>query len=294
MGELLEDLNQRIKALGGDWTKYTVVGSFLLYVLGYLSLRFHLTAIGIGTDLAVLDERYLFAGARFLVYLGASVPIVVVILLPMGLIVWAAIRLTPKRIGERGRAWVLQPTRLVVLGIVFTVIVIQAVMRQPFLFSNLLLARDLSAGPDWLARLLLDDRLMLIYFSLLVAACAVPIAILARLRNAEAQDRPAAFATGLLACLAAVQVLLLPINYGILVADKTMARVATLGERSLGDGEEAWLVWEGKDGVTFLVRDQNRKRTLVTVPRAEVKRMEILGFDRILPVLFAPRPGDKP
>ena len=54
MADLLQDLGDRIKALGGDWTKYTVVGSFLLYVLGYLALRFHLTAIGIGTDLAVL------------------------------------------------------------------------------------------------------------------------------------------------------------------------------------------------------------------------------------------------
>jgi hypothetical protein len=291
MGELLEDLNQRIKALGGDWTKYTVVGSFLLYVLGYLALRFHLTAIGIGTDLAVLDERYLFTGARFLVYLGSSVPIVVLILSPVALIAWAAIRVVPKRIGERGRAWVMQPMRLAVLGIVFTVIVIQAVMRQPFFFSNLLLARDLSGGPDWLTGLLLDGRLMPIYFSLLVAACMVPIAILALLRKTEAQSGPAAFAAGLLASLAAVQVLLLPINYGILIADKTMPRVASLGDRSLGDGEEAWLVWEGKDGITFLVRDQNRKRVLVTVPRVEVKRMEILGFDRILPTLFPVRSG---
>jgi hypothetical protein len=106
MGELLDDLNQRIKALGGDWTKYTVVGSFLLYVLGYLTLRFHLTAIGVGTDLAVLDERYLFSGARFLVYLGSSVPIVVLIRLPVGLIAWAAIKVMPKRIAERGRVWV--------------------------------------------------------------------------------------------------------------------------------------------------------------------------------------------
>jgi hypothetical protein len=293
MQELLEDLTQRIKALGGDWAKYTVVGSFLLYVLGYLSLRFHLTAIGIGTDLAVLDERYLFTGARFLVYLGSSLPIVVLILLPVGLVIWATIRLIPKPIGERGRTWVMQPTRLAVLGVVFTVIVIQAVMRQCFFLSNLLLAPDLSAGPDWLVRLLLDDRLMPLYFSLLVAACAVPIAILVLLRNAKAQNGPGTFATSLLACLAAVQLLLLPINYGVLIADKTMPRVATLGDRSLGGGEEAWLVWEGKDGITFLVRDQQRKRALVTVPRAEVKRMEILGFDRILPTLFSARSGEK-
>ena len=79
MADLLQELNERIKALAGDWTKYTVVGSFLLYVVGYLTLRFHLTAIGIGTDLAVLDERYLFTGARFFVYLVSAVPNIVLV-----------------------------------------------------------------------------------------------------------------------------------------------------------------------------------------------------------------------
>jgi hypothetical protein len=149
---------------------------------------FHLTAIGIGTDLAVLDECYLFTGARFLVYLGSSVPIFVLILLPIALITWATSRFIPKPIGERGRAWVVRPTRLAVLGIVFTIIVIQVVMRQCFFLTNLLLAPDLSAGPNWLVGLLLDDRLTPLYFSLLVAASTVPIAILALLRSTEPQN----------------------------------------------------------------------------------------------------------
>ena len=110
------------------------------------------------------------------------------------------------------------------------------------------------------------------------------------LRKAEAQDGSAAFARGLLAFLVAVQVLLLPINYGVLIVDKALPRVAALGETPLADGEDAWLVWEGKDGVTFLVRShEEKRRALVTLPRAEVKRTEILGFDRILPTLFGTR-----
>jgi hypothetical protein len=39
--------------------------------------------------------------------------------------------------------------------------------------------------------------------------------------------------------------------------------------------------------VTFLVRShEQQRRALVTLPRAEAKRTEILGFDRILPILF--------
>jgi hypothetical protein len=96
----------------------------------------------------------------------------------------------------------------------------------------------------------------------------------------------------LLAFLAAVELLLLPINYGVLIVDKALPRVAAIGDKPLADGEEAWLVWEGKDGVTFLLRSQeSKRRALLTLPRSEVKRTEILGFDRILPKLFGTEPG---
>jgi hypothetical protein len=287
VADLLQDLNERIKTLGGDWTKYTLVGSFLLYVVGYLWLRFHLTAMGIGTDLAVLDERYLFAGARFFVYLVSLVPNIILVALPVAVVIWAVHRLLPKATREMVRAWIMQPTRLVIIGIVFALISIQFVMRQCFAFNDLLLARNLPPEPAWLVKLLLDDRFMPLYFSLLMAASAVPVAILIALRKTEAQSASAAFARMLLAFLAAVQILLLPINYGVLIADKALPRVASLGDKPLADGEDAWLVWEGKDGVTFLLRSQERqRRALITLPRSDVKRTEILGFDRLLPKLF--------
>jgi hypothetical protein len=68
-------LSDRVKTLAVDWTAYAALGSFVLYLLGYLTLRFHLTALGIGSDLSVLDERYLFAGAKFLVYLVSPSPL---------------------------------------------------------------------------------------------------------------------------------------------------------------------------------------------------------------------------
>jgi len=287
MSDLLQKLNENIKSLGGDWGKYTVVGSFLLYVVGYLTLRFHLTAIGIGTDLAVLDERYLFTGARFLVYLVSSVPNIVLAGLPLAALAWGVYRLLPERARASVCAWVLRPARLTLLGILFAVLMIQFVMRQCFFLSDLLLARSLPAEPAWLVELMLDGRFMPLYFSALVAACAVPIAILSALRNAPVGGSGDALGRGLLAFLAAVQVLLLPINYGVLIADKTLARVAWLGDRALKEGEEAWLVWEGKEGVTFLVRDGAlKRRSLLTLQRSKVEKLEIVGFDRILPTLF--------
>jgi len=292
---VLEDLGERIKALGGDWGKYSVVGSFVLYVAGYLALRFHLTVIGIGTDLAVLDERYLFTGARFAVYLVAAVPSLLLILLPFAVVAWAVHRLLSPARRAAAAAWLLAPGRLVGFGIVFAVLAIQFVMRQCFDFSNLLLAPTPPREPAWLVRLLLDDTLMPLYFTGLVAACALPLAILWRLHDAPPRGTWLVVGRGLLVFLASVQVLLLPINYGVLIVDKSFARVAALGERALADGDEAWLVWEGKDGVTYLVRSPARKRrALLTLPRDAVKRTEIVGFDRILPLLFgAPREGAK-
>ena len=89
----------------------------------------------------------------------------------------------------------------------------------------------------------------------------------------------------LLAFLTAVEVLLLPVNYGVLIVDKALPRVAAVGERTMSGGDEAWLVWEGKDGATYLIRDRNRTRSLLTL-RGEIKQTEIVGFDRILPTLF--------
>ena len=85
-------------------------------------------------------------------------------------------------------------------------------------------------------------------------------------------------AESLLTCLLAVQILLLPINYGIVVSTRELPRVSQFAPA------EAWLVWEGKEKTTFLVLDKERK--LVSVPNSEVKKLEITGMDRIFRRLF--------
>ena len=43
-------------------------------------------------------------------------------------------------------------------------------------------------------------------------------------------------------------------------------------------------MWEGKDKTTFLIIEKERK--LVSVPNAEVKKLEITGMDYIFRRLF--------
>jgi hypothetical protein len=73
-----------MRGLASQWTVYPAIGTFLPYLLGYLSLRFHFTAIGITTDLDVWDDAksrdYLLAAfPTFLmvaaVLFGAAVPV---------------------------------------------------------------------------------------------------------------------------------------------------------------------------------------------------------------------------
>ena len=253
--------------------RYTVVGSFVLYVLGYLVLRFHLTALGLATDLTIVDERYLFTGARFLIYLAATVPVSLVI----AAIAWQLWRLLP----ARAAAVFITPT----FSIIFSVLIIQLVMRQCFLIGNLLLADDLSRLPSWLVSLLLDDTYVLLYFSVLVAACALPIATLILTRGQAVSP----LKRGVLTFLTAIQVLLVAVNYGYLVVDKTLPRVAAMGDTALPSGTDAWLVWEGEKGVTFLTCDANRRRSLITLPKAKIDRTEVVGFDPILRRLFGGR-----
>jgi hypothetical protein len=301
MAQVWKDLTDKIKELGGSWTSVTTLGSFLLYVLGYLSIRFHLTALGVGTDLAVLDERYLFAGAKFMVYLVSSVPIVLLLLLALAVLAFLPYRLLPSSIRQTIRTalsnfWqrLTSPEagldKLALAGVVFSVVTIQFIMRQCFLFSNLLL-RDGLPDPAWLRGLLLDDSdgCRSLYFAGLLAGSAVTLGIFLALGKKELPAGFSRFLRGLLGFLAAVQFLMLPVNYGILITDKVMPRVESMGEQKLCHTQTAWLVWEGKGGMTYLVRtieNNKEQKALVTIPQKDVKETRIIAYDPILRTLF--------
>jgi hypothetical protein len=141
--------------------------------------------------------------------------------------------------------------------------------------------------------LLLDktDGLVSLYFAGLVTSSIVTFGLFLALRKKDIQTGFSRFLRGLLGFLVAVQFLLLPVNYGILITDKVMPRVEGLGERRLAVTQTAWIVWEGKEGMTYLVRTVEfgkEQKSLVTLPQKDVKETRIIGFDRIFRVLFAP------
>lgn len=291
MDDFWKDIADRAKVLATGWAGYSAFGSFLLYLVGYLVTRFELTMLGIGTNLDVLEERYFFAGAKFAVYLLATIPTLVFLLLLPASVAWLILHVLPARARSAcvSRVHSMRPATFYVAGIVFAVIVIQFIARQCFVFNNLLLATTLP-GPPWLQAVLLDDQgaLEASFFAGLLGATAVTAAFLLAGRTRTAKNGKARPLEALLALLLAIQALLLPINYSILIAYKTFPRVSETNAAAAG--QTAWLIWENNGTASFLVASAaalQSDRALVTINRKESKDKDrIVAYDPVLRILF--------
>lgn len=68
IGEV-DDIVSTVERFGTAWAAVSALALVLIYLFGYLSIRFHHTAIGLTVGLHLFDHRYLFAGGRFLIFL---------------------------------------------------------------------------------------------------------------------------------------------------------------------------------------------------------------------------------
>ena len=286
MTDLSENVNGAIKTLSGEWTKYAALGSFALYAAGYLALRFHLSVLGLATDLSVLDERYVFAGARFVLYLMAALPNILIMVFPFALLGWFLSRAVPSAARSRIVAGTVRPWPILLFGGVVALGAIQTLMRQCFLLHDLLLAPALPK--HWLVTLLLCPQNLPYYFDALVALCLVSLACLKLLYGIEQLSGALVAGRSILAVLCVIQFLLLPINFGSLIIDKTLSRVTPATALLTKPGQTAWLVWEGKTGITFLVCNADAQPcSLITRPADKGLTIEVIGADPIFSTLFS-------
>jgi len=284
-----------------SWAAIIAVGSSLTYLLGYLSLRFHLTAIGIWTDISLFDEKYFFEGAKFTIYFLYSLPILFSILLLFYLLFYILSRLF-KNLREHINEYFLliknycrnNPNNLALMGIIWSIIVIQIVMRQCFTVQNIITS---GIFPDaiWLTNLLLTDNetILILYFSGLIFVWIFSFSLLIIFIKIAQQSLAALILKWSFFLLIIIEFILLPINYGILIGDKSAPRINTLGEnRVLQPNEKAWLVWEANDSLTYFVltrTDKEEKRELITLPRKDVKIIDIISEDNIFGVVHNAR-----
>jgi hypothetical protein len=291
MADLWSDVADKLGNLAGKWPSYAALGTFLLYLFGYLALRFQLNTYGVAVNLDAFDEKYLFAGCRFLLFLGMTLPSILLILAVVLLPLYCGYRVTPaslrSRLNSAASRWSSRPHPLQLAGCVLALLLIQMVLRQCVLLSNMLL-RD--RPPEfWISSVLLaGDFAQTFYFTGLVLGTGLTVALLVYTLGGPAP--PGALSrslTALLVFLVAVEFLLLPVNYGILVSSTWLPRVSQIeNQAQLAAGSCAWLVWESKEALTYLVCENN-SRTLVSIPRKE-DRVTIVGYDPIFQAVGRP------
>lgn len=295
MTELLTHLRQFLGKPGEvvAWgSAVATLGSASAYGVGYLSVRFKLTALGLGTDLDVLDERYLFEGLKFAVFLGASLPP-----LAASFLVLAGLFLGVRRAASSARAavgrWWQDSMLPLLFGIIVSLGLIQFVLRQCFLFDNLLLRESLP-DPGWYRTLLTSaggGGVQLFFLGALVGL-AVPLAILLSVRSWSALSFSRRACVGMLITLLVVQALLLPVNYGILTGVRFIPRLAPRSGPTPDSKKPTWLIWEGAK-TTYLTGD-DRGPKLVTVPAESTGTVTIEAFDTLETLRAALHPSQPP
>jgi len=286
MENIGKTIAEHFKSYAAAWAGYSAFCSFILYLLGYLVTRFELTMLGVARNLDVLEERYFFAGAKFVVYLLATIPSLLLLLLVPAAIVWSLSRLVPAQLHSRLQA--IRSGTFHVTGIIFAILVIQFVARQCFVFNNLLLAPTLP-GPAWLQAVLLDDQDQVapLFFAGLVGATAITAAFLMAGNKRLGEPEQRSWLAQLLMLLLALEALLLPINYSILIAHKSFPRIT---EAQARPERRTWLIWENNNQATVFILPATSvdERALITVDARKLDaEKQIVAYDSLLRILFA-------
>ncbi len=80
------ELFKKVWDLIGAGSAYSAIVAAAAYAMGYLVLRYQHNTLGIATDPPLIDERYLFAGARFLINVIIALANIMLVLLVLSVI----------------------------------------------------------------------------------------------------------------------------------------------------------------------------------------------------------------
>lgn len=298
-----EKINKNLKFLTSNWTQATAIGTVVLYFFGYLVLRYRLTLYGVGTDLEVLDERYFFEGVRFFVFFVTTIPIALLVGFGILLILYPFYFVFKKsfhakrfnRLIIRWSRKIGTPANIAVLGIVLSLLFIQLFMRRCLDLNNVLMSDELP-GLQCLHSVLLykDEGIAILFYPFLLIGLAINIILMYLLKRIRTKETmKIRVYTWIFGFLILVQIILLPVNYGILIGTNYLPRISTPSSLQEKEGIHSWLLWEGKSGYTvFQCNDNNKGKVIVTLPKNDVKKTEIIAYDYLLSKLFG-RPEEK-
>lgn len=283
--EIAPEIETRFTNLAGGAALALSVATAMLHGIGYLSLRFRLQALGVEVGQGVIDERFLFEGARCLMQILTTVPLLVLLGSPLFVLGVLARRSTGKRTKLDRLAlatWQASPRSLLVFGSLWAAVVVRFVMHPISRFQNLLLG-SVPHEPRWLSAVLLDSSGMLVplhFAGLLVLLAPTAFCLLRLLRTG---GRGSCTLVGLLFF---VQALLIPVHFGILGAAAPVPRIAELPNEP--NTSRIWRVFATADTSVFLVERPTEKgfeRRLVSLPQERLERLDFLAREPLLEIL---------
>lgn len=260
-----------------DFDVFRRIGALLsaasvgLYVAGYLTLRARAHALGTDPGFALVDQIYVFAGFRFLLQtLGELLYVMPVVLVIAALARVLAARL-PAVVRQVG-AW----TALILLAVLtfasLSTVGVAGVLLGP--------ARATAGSlKDALTPSILGVGPAGVFIPLGATLCAA-----LTLLWLHARYRHGGFSsvlTRILGAVALMQLVLLPLQHGIFLADNTGRALGRMPEGLKGVLPPAWLLDRGTDRASLLARSADGALCLVTV---QVSALDGIPVTRIAPL----------
>ena len=270
MTGLASDLVENAKNIGVVLTSASAAS----YAAGYLALRSRAHALGTDPGFTLLDQAYVFAGFRF-----ALITLVALLAISPLLILGKAI------VGATARF--VKPRGLEVLSVLIAVVlaVLTLASFRPLFVEGVLLA-DPVAQDGAVQRALVSGVLGrgVVGVFVVLAATAAAITVLwisDRYAHTGARD-PLIM---VLLVIGALQLVLLPVQYGIFFADRT-ARVLARAPEGVGDVlPPVWLVDRGADRAALLARLPRGSLSLITIKAETLDGIAVVGTTTIAEVV---------
>jgi len=306
--KIKEYFEENLNWLDKKWAPLITMGSVVLYFFGYLTLRFHLCSMNVTSDYQFIDERYLFAGVNFFLYLFLSIPIVVLLIFILICIVYIfcasnkillkiIAKLLPKNAQfyiqakwENSVSYLFGPLPLLCTIILLTFLFIQIVMRKVLLIKNISFLNSLpddGLSGNLIHLMMNSQNSSNNYFMGLIIVTGLTMTSWFYFKQIQFTQIKLKILHIFLGILILIQIILLPVSYGILINEKELPRISKNNFLPLKTTENAWLIWEGNKYMNFLVKDSQTNQTKVlTVPRDTIKQLSVEGTDCVFGLVY--------
>lgn len=296
------DIVSTIESFGAAWAAVSALALVLVYLFGYLSIRFHHTAIGLTVGLHLFDHRYLFAGGRFLIFLLVHLCRLALVFVLLAAMFDLTAEITPVAGWfERSTSWLMAiwPGSITVAAYIATIAALVFVFRYaaaPLRLSYLLVRSKSEVeqivnlpGMSLAVRTLGNNTTAeACHFAILLVGTILSGLVASWLLGPGDLSNTHKLLGAALAVATTTQLVLLPANHGLLIADKTvtvlergtsiLGRLLACGECIEPNETECLLLYRDGSEAAILVLDDSGPNRIVQLPAESLNGHAEIGI----------------